>query len=134
VDSIARLPDGAIHPGGVVGDAFLRRGIATFRQACQWVKDLPYGHNSRTQEPADGSSSTANAMVLFDDNRGTCFTKHGVIARLASELGLPVYKNLGFYRLNDEIVTGVDEVLAPYGLTFVPQIHCFSNMTTAEST
>jgi hypothetical protein len=125
VDSIARLPDREIQQGGVVGDAFLRRGITTFREACQWVRDLPYGPNSRPQEPADGRSSPVNAVVLFEDNRGTCFTKHGVIARLAGELGLNVYKNLGFYRLNDDIVTGVGEVLAPQGLTFIPQIHCF---------
>jgi hypothetical protein len=115
VDSIARLPDCDIHAGGIVGAAFLGREITTFRRACQWVKDLPYGHNTRVED----------AMVLFEDERGTCFTKHGVIARLAGELELSVYKNLGFYRLNDEIVTGVAELLKPHGLSFVPQIHCF---------
>jgi hypothetical protein len=48
-----------------------------------------------------------------------------VIARLAAELYLPVYKQLGFYRLTDEIITGVSDVLRPHGLLFVPQIHCF---------
>ena len=115
MDSIDRLPDGVIGAGGIVGDAFLRRDITTFRQACQWVKDLPYGHNSRSDD----------VLVLFEDQRGTCFTKHGVIARLAEELGLSVFKNLGVYRLTDEIVTGVGPLLASSGLTFVPQIHCF---------
>ncbi|MEM1309646.1 MAG: hypothetical protein AAGF98_09225, partial [Cyanobacteria bacterium P01_H01_bin.153] len=38
---------------------------------------------------------------------------------------LPIHKHLGFYRLNDEIVTGVDAIIHPYGLDFIPQIHCF---------
>jgi hypothetical protein len=115
MDAIAQLPDRDIRADGVVAQTFLRHGIATFRQACQWVKDLPYGSNS----------SAESSLIVFEDHRGTCFTKHGVIARLAGELDLDVHKNLGFYRLNDEIVTGIDALLRPYGLDFIPQIHCF---------
>ncbi|MEM9153637.1 MAG: hypothetical protein AAGB13_01180 [Cyanobacteria bacterium P01_F01_bin.33] len=57
--------------------------------------------------------------------RGTCTTKQGAIARLAEELDLPVHKTLGFYRLNDAIVTGVNNIIRPEGLEFIPQIHCF---------
>ena len=63
--------------------------------------------------------------VLFTDGFGTCFTKHGAIAKLAKEHDLPVYKQLGFYRLTDEIITGTSDVLRPHGLPFIPQIHCF---------
>ena len=85
------------------------------RLACQWVKDLPYGSNS----------SLDTALILFEEGRGTCFTKHGVIARLADELGLEVHKNLGFYRLTEDIITGASAILQPSGLEFVPSIHCF---------
>lgn len=115
MDSIAVLPDVAIEPSGIVTQAFFSRNLGTFRQACQWIKDLPYGSNS----------STEDSLILFEENCGTCTTKHGIIARLAQELGLDVYKNLGFYRLNDEIVTGVNSLLEPHGLSFIPQIHCF---------
>ena len=57
--------------------------------------------------------------------KATCTNKHGIISRLAGELNLEVYKNLGFYRLNDEIVTGVNKIIESYGLSFIPQIHCF---------
>jgi hypothetical protein len=79
------------------------------------VKRLPYGPN-----PAGD-----HGLALFDDGCGTCATKHGAIAALAAELGLDVHKTIGFYRLNDEIVTGVGAILARHGLPFVPQIHCF---------
>ncbi|MEO0870236.1 MAG: hypothetical protein AAFY17_17750, partial [Cyanobacteria bacterium J06642_11] len=52
-------------------------------------------------------------------------TKHGAIARLAQAHDLPVQKHLGFYRLNDDIVTGVNAILHPHGLDFIPQVHCF---------
>lgn len=120
MDSIVVLPDVAIPAHGTassgsVAQAFLDRNLKTFRQACAWIKDLPYGSNSKTED----------SLILFEESCGTCTTKHGIIARLAQELGLAVYKNLGFYRLNEEIVTGVSDLLQPYALSFIPQIHCF---------
>lgn len=109
------LPDRSIHPNGPVSEQFLRRKIISFQEACQWVKLIPYGSNSTSED----------SLILFTEGQGTCTTKHGAIARLAQENNLPVYKNLGFYRLNDAIVTGVNLILEPYGLDFIPQIHCF---------
>ncbi|WP_201279012.1 hypothetical protein [Leptolyngbya iicbica] len=111
----AMLPDMALQPRGVVSEQYLQRGLTTFRAACAWTQDLPYGANSNNED----------SLILFEEGYGTCTTKHGAIARLAEEHHLPVHKNLGFYRLNDEIVTGVNALLAPYQLEFIPQIHCF---------
>ena len=115
MDSIATLPNAALRSGNAVADACIARGLSTFRDACQWVKDLPYASNSGIE----------NALILFEEGCGTCFTKHGAIARLAAELQLDVHKNLGFYRLTEEIVTGVAEILRPFALDFVPATHCF---------
>ncbi|MBD2464576.1 hypothetical protein H6G89_26570 [Oscillatoria sp. FACHB-1407] len=108
------LPN-AMMQQGLVSEQFLKQGITTFQAACHWTKALPYGSNSNSED----------SLILFEEGHGTCTTKHGAIARLAQELNLPVYKNLGFYRLNDEVVTGVNALLQPYGLNFIPQIHCF---------
>lgn len=109
------LPDVAIQPHGQICKKFLEREIISFQAACHYVKAIPYGSNSNNE----------NSLILFEENHGTCTTKHGAIARLAAELGLEVYKNLGFYRLNDKIVTGINAIIQPYGLSFIPQIHCF---------
>lgn len=109
------LPDIAIQPYGQICKIFLEHEITSFQAACRYVKAMPYGSNSNNED----------SLILFEENRGTCTTKHGAIARLATELELKVYKNLGFYRLNDEIVTGVNAIIQPYGLSFIPQIHCF---------
>jgi len=109
------LPDVALRPGGAIADKFLQRDLRTFHAAYRWTQNLPYGANSNNED----------SLILFAEERGTCTTKHGAIARLAAEHGLPIDKNLGFYRLNDDIVTGVNGILAAYGLEFIPQIHCF---------
>lgn len=115
MDSIEVLPNVNIQAQGLVSEKFLERQIGTFHAACYWIKDLSYGSNSNNE----------NSLILFEENRGTCTTKHGVIARLAQELELEVYKKLGFYRLNDEIVVGVNAIIQTYSLNFIPQIHCF---------
>ncbi len=109
------LPDEAIRPKGPVSMAFLDRGPTTFQQAAHYVRRLPYGHNR----------SAENTMILFDEGFGTCLAKHGIIARLAEELGLNVQRYEGFYPLTGQIVTGVDAILAEYGLPYIPRTHCF---------
>lgn len=114
------LPDVTIEFAGPISQIFLDRQIHSFQAACRYVKAMPYGSNSTNED----------SRVLFEEGHGTCTTKHGAIARLAQELNLPVYKNLGFYRLNDEVVTGVNDILQSYHLTFIPQIHCFLEYET----
>ncbi|MEL7350740.1 MAG: hypothetical protein AAF171_16210 [Cyanobacteria bacterium P01_A01_bin.116] len=114
------LPDAKIERCGPVSQIFLDRGVESFRAACCAVKAMPYGSNSNSE----------NSLILFEEGCGTCTTKHGAISRLAQELELPIYKNLGFYRLNDTIVTGVNEIIRPHGLRFIPQIHCFLEYET----
>lgn len=109
------LPNPNLQNRGTVSNIFLNKGIETFHAACQHVKNMPYGSNT------DSSQS----LLLFEEGQGTCSTKHGAIAHLAAEQNLPIYKSLGFYRLNDTIVTGVSDILQAHGLTFIPQIHCF---------
>jgi hypothetical protein len=115
MDSSEQLPDVDIRPGTPVADVFLRKGIGKFRAACAWMSAVHYGSNSRADDP----------MILFEDGRGTCATKHGPIVVLGRELGLDIHKCHGFYRLTDDIITGVAAVLRPHGLAFVPSMHCF---------
>ncbi|EKU99814.1 hypothetical protein Lepto7375DRAFT_1887 [Leptolyngbya sp. PCC 7375] len=109
------LPNVDLQPGDPIADQCLQRGLTTFHEACHWVKALPYGANS----------SSEDSLILFEEGYGNCTTKHGAIARLAAAHNLSVSKYLGFYRLNDDIVTGVSAILQPHGLDFIPQSHCF---------
>jgi len=109
------LPNSAIKPTGIVSQKFYQLNLTTFHQACYWLKNLPYGSNS----------SNDDSLIIFQEGKAACTNKHGIISRLAAELNLEIYKNLGFYRLNDAVVTGVNKIIEPYSLSFIPQIHCF---------
>lgn len=56
---------------------------------------------------------------------GTCTTKHAVIAGLAEELGIPLYKHVGVYKFTEEISDGANEILKKYDIPYIPMVHCF---------
>ncbi|MBD3412900.1 MAG: hypothetical protein GF421_00515 [Candidatus Aminicenantes bacterium] len=115
MDKLTVFPDKSLYKAGVISAEFLSLGIKSFIQACQYVHKLPYGYNSHRDD----------LMILFKENKGTCTTKHAVIATLGEELDLPVEKSIGIYAMTQKIVTGTDEILENFHLPYVPMIHCF---------
>jgi hypothetical protein len=115
VDRIENLPEGLIIGDGPVSQEFLRRGVATFQGACRYVHQLPYGYNANRDDPTS----------LFAEGRGTCTTKHAVIALLARELGVPVGKAVGVYAMTEDLVIGTERILREFRLPYVPMVHCF---------
>jgi hypothetical protein len=115
VDAYTLLPDGPIDAKGPVSAEFRRRDIATFQAACAFVHRLPYGYNSDRDD----------LFMLFKEGKGSCTTKHAVIATLADEIGLPVVKTIGIYAMTETIVTGTQAILDTYHLPFIPMVHCF---------
>ncbi len=109
------FPAKSISNVGIISNKFLSLGINTFIDASRYVHELPYGYNSDRDD----------LMILFKENKGTCTTKHAVMATLAIEMNLPVKKNVGIYAMTEEIVTGTNEILNKFNLPYVPMIHCF---------
>src|SRR5262249_16696047 len=62
--------------------------------------------------------------IVFLEHRGTCQSKHDLIAALGRELDLSIRKFVGGYRLDETMIEGAGEVLAAYALPYVPEIHC----------
>lgn len=91
------FPNVEIMSRGVFSDLFISIGIKTFHNACKWVNDLPYDYNS----------DIIDSRLIFTEKKGVCLTKHGAIAKLAEELGLPIRKNIGLFRLNNEMYTSI---------------------------
>jgi hypothetical protein len=79
------------------------------------VDQLPYGYNSTADD----------ILRLFKEGYGSCTTKHAVIATLAGELNSSIYKIVGIYAMNEEIVTGANRILEKYYLPYLPMNHCF---------
>lgn len=115
MDKFTVFPDKSLSNAGVISAQFLSLGIKSFIKACQYVQEFPYGYNTDRDD----------LMILFKEKKGTCTTKHAVIASLAHELNLSIEKSIGIYAMTEEIVTGTDEILEKYNLPYVPMIHCF---------
>lgn len=115
MDPLTLFPDREITESGPVSRTFLGLGVRTFREACRYVRTLPYGYNTDRDD----------LMILFKEKMGTCTTKHAAIAALAAEIDLSVAKWIGIYAMTEAFVTGTKEILARYDLPYVPMLHCF---------
>jgi hypothetical protein len=115
MDSYNVFPNVALQKKGVISEKFINLNITSFWDACGYVHDLPYGYNSTTED----------IFILFKEGYGSCTTKHAVIATLAEELGMPLYKTIGIYALSEDLVTGVKHILEKYHLPYLPMVHCF---------
>ncbi|MFX1456639.1 MAG: hypothetical protein ACFFDB_14790 [Promethearchaeota archaeon] len=115
MDSYDKLPDAEIKPVGILSQTFMKLGIKSFREACDYVHNVEYGYNTNYDD----------RMIFFKENKGTCTTKHAVIAGLAEELEIPLYKHVGVYKFTEEISTGTKNILSKYNVPYVPMVHCF---------
>ena len=115
MEPLDKLPDKEIVPAGKITKKFLELNINSFKEACLYVHNMPYGYNSDKDDE----------MILFKENKGSCTTKHGVIAQLAEELDIPLYKKVGIYKLNEEITEGAEKILEKYSVPFIPMVHCY---------
>jgi len=115
MDSYNNLPEALIKPVGTISQSFLNLGIKSFKEACEYVHNAEYGYNSDYDDK----------MIFFKEYKGTCTTKHAIIAGLAEELEIPLYKHVGVYRFTEKISSGTNNILRKYKLPYVPMVHCF---------
>ena len=115
MDSYNKLPNAEIKPKGQITRKFLELGITTFKEACDYVHNIEYGYNTNYDDK----------LIFFKENMGTCTSKHAVIAGLAEELNIPLYKHIGVYKFTEEISTGANIILEKYDIPYVPMVHCF---------
>ncbi len=109
------LPNFALDAGGRLDAAFVALGAWDYHAAARHVWRLPYGRNS----------DRADYGLVLEEGRGTCSTKHALLATLARDHGLPVELRLGVYEMDGRNTPGVGRVLARYGLDGVPEAHCY---------
>ena len=109
------IPDKIIHRQGPISKAFTDKGINSFHDACGYILQLPYG---RTSDKSDWT------LVLIE-GRGTCSTKHALIAALAAELELDAHLMLGIYPMKESNTPGVGKVLDNSEYDFLAEAHCY---------
>lgn len=113
--SIETLPNFDLEPGAMIGAQFLFYGKRDYHAAARYVWRLPYGRNSER----------SNYGLVLAEGRGTCSTKHALLAALAREHDMPVELRLGIYEMDGNNTPGVGLVLKRYALDGVPEAHCY---------
>jgi hypothetical protein len=113
--SVGRLPDFALDVTQPLGRRFASLGIRAYRGAARHVHFLPYSRNS----------DRSDWRLVLSEGRGTCSTKHALLAELARENGRRVALVLGVYEMDEANTPGVGAVLKSSGLRSVPEAHCY---------
>ena len=105
-----------IQPVGTISKIFLAHKILTFSEATKYVRQLPYGRNK----------NKADLTTLFNDNCGTCSTKHAVLKQLAYENNIAELKLMtGLFQMNSSNTPKISATLQRYRLDYIPEAHNF---------
>ena len=109
------LPHDSLRPAGPLTTEFCARSITDFRAAGRYLHALPYGR----------TANRADFAAVLREGKGTCSTKHALLAALAQEQAFAVVLTLGIYAMHERNTPGVGTVLTQYGLDSLPEAHCY---------
>lgn len=109
------LPCVVLQPRGPSSAEIIARGVTDFRAAGRYLQVLPYG---RTADRADFNT-------VLREGKGTCSTKHALLAEIAREQELEIALTLGIYEMHERNTPGVGAVLTRYGFASIPEAHCY---------
>jgi hypothetical protein len=114
-EALEQLPDRPFSSDGPMTRCFRAVGVRDFAGAARHVLKLPYGR----------IADRSKFWLVVSEGRGTCTTKHALLAELAHEQNIDVELILGIFEMNERNTPGVGSVLTGYGLTYVPEAHCY---------
>ena len=113
--SLDHLPNRPFSATGPFTLLFQAAGIQDFAGAARHVLTLPYGRIADREK----------LRLVLDEGRGSCTTKHALLAELAREQGIDVHLTLGIYEMSERNTPGVGRVLSAHGLEYIPEAHCY---------
>lgn len=109
------LPDFPLQSRSALAHDFLGLGLTSYHEAARYIQNLPYGRNS----------NRADFRLVLREQRGTCSTKHALLAQLAKEHNIDVNLTLGMYEMNEKNTAGTGNILRYYRLDSLPEAHCY---------
>jgi hypothetical protein len=116
-NALEQLTNRPLSIDGPVTRRFRTAGVDDFVGAAHHILKLPYGRIVDRNK----------FWLVLEEGRGTCTTKHALLAELAREQGIDVQLMLAIYEMSDRNTPGVGRVLSTYGLTYIPEAHCYLN-------
>lgn len=115
--------DFKIVSGNAISDLFLERKINSFIEACDYIRNLPYRRNKNKYD----------LRAVFEENCGTCSTKHALLKQLANEnKSNNIRLMLGIFKMTKTNTPEVAQTLEKYGLEYIPEAHNY--LKTTEET
>jgi hypothetical protein len=117
IDSMSSRPfNFTIDADGPASNHFRQCSIADFRQAAEYIRQLPYGRNT----------DKTDLLTVFKDNCGTCSTKHALLKLICNENEITDIKLfIGLFRMSGNTTPEVADTLARYNLAYIPEAHCY---------
>lgn len=98
-----------------ISESFYNLGIESFWGAIEYVHQLPYG---RTTDRSD-------LQQVLTEQRGTCSSKHALLATLAEELNIPLKLTLGCFLFTKETTPSLAPILKKYKINTIIDAHCY---------
>ena len=114
-DALVVLADRPFSASGPFTARFQAAGVRDFAGAARHLLTLPYGRITDREK----------FWLVLEEGRGTCTTKHALLAELAREQAIDVQLTLGIYEMHEGNTPGVGRVLGAHGLSHIPEAHCY---------
>lgn len=106
--------DFPLTSSGAASEAFKAKGISSFKEACAYIKSLPYKRNA----------NKTDVLCSIKDGWGTCGSKHAILKQLAIENGVDKIKLvICMLRMNKNNTPNVAGILNKYELSYIPEAH-----------
>ena len=102
-EELIGLSPKALSNDGPITRLFRKAGVDDFAGAARYLLNLPYGR----------ITERSRLWLVLTEGRGTCTTKHTLLAELAREQSIDVKLILGIYEMNERNTPGVGHVLEP---------------------
>jgi hypothetical protein len=101
---------------GKLSSAILKLGFKEFLPFAEYICSLHYGRITDSQ----------NIVAVIQERKGTCSSKHLLLAALAHECGYTeIHLMVGIYKMSEKNTPGVGQVLQNTGLEYIPEAHAY---------
>ncbi|WP_299223343.1 hypothetical protein [uncultured Aquimarina sp.] len=92
------------------------KGITSWSELVNYVKNIPYGRNS----------NRTDASLVITENKGTCSSKHALLKRIADLNEMhDIELIIGIYKMNVTNTPKIGNVLLHSDLKYIPEAHCY---------
>ena len=109
------FPNFTIKPNGPISRASLNMGLNNFQEACEFIKSLRYQR----------ISVRSNLLLVLEEKRGTCSSKHAFLKKLAEENTVNnIDLIIGIYKMTATNTPGLEGIL-PENISFIPEAHAY---------